>query len=156
MIFSITQKIEFEQNCRGYLKHAADANTVELAKTELKKSLEYLESKGLTKGSTHWMYSTPACDLDFWYANLNAAADELDALPSDASPLVVSNQLMKLRESIVDQKEKGPRVTLPPNITIYPYQMPVSVLTIIGLSGLAIGSIVAGFGLESSKGCGSQ
>ncbi|MEM9411286.1 MAG: hypothetical protein AAGA30_09250, partial [Planctomycetota bacterium] len=82
------------------------------------------------------------CDLGFWYQNLSAAHQELIDFPKDADHLTRSNQLMKLRETLVDQREKGPRVTLPPNIIYYPNQLTYRMLTIIGLSGGAIGLIL--------------
>ena len=150
-VICMVSKIRFEQNCKGYLKHAADANTVQLAKSELKKSLEFIENQGLTQGSTHAIYSTPKCDLEFWYSNLNAAAHELDALPDNADPLIVSNQLMKLRETLVDQGEKGPKVTLPPYISVYPYQTPIQLTTFASLGGLFVGSMAIASVCESQS-----
>ena len=39
----IIQAIEFSQNCSGYIKQAADANTVELAISRLDKAIDYVE-----------------------------------------------------------------------------------------------------------------
>jgi len=38
----ITKSVSMKQNCTGYLKRAADANTVETAKEQLQKSIQYL------------------------------------------------------------------------------------------------------------------
>ncbi len=139
--------IQFERNCKGYLKHAADANTIALAEQELSKAVAFLESNDLTTGSTHAIYFTPECDLTFWYQNLKASLEELESLPSDVDPLTASNQLIKLRETLVDQGEKGARVTLPPNISLYPRQ------TLFFITG--IGCLMSGFTtlLSLGQGC---
>ena len=134
--------IQFERNCKGYLKRAADANTIELAEQELSKAVSFLEANGLTAGSTHAFYFTPNCDLDFWYRNLKASRDELRSLPSDVDHLTASNQLLKLRETLVDQGEKGARVTLPPNISAYPSQKLFCFAAAGCAAGLFITSIV--------------
>ncbi len=141
MIFSIVCKIQFEQNCKGYLRRAADANTVTLAKQELDRALSYLESKQLTTGSTHTLYSTPECDIEFWYTNLKSGFNELDSIPSGADKLTTSTQLLKLHETIVNCGEHE-RVTVPANIYVYPFQSPILWSTFSGLAGLAIGGLI--------------
>lgn len=44
----IVKSVQFELNCTQYLKRAADANTVELAKEELSKAISYAEQNNLT------------------------------------------------------------------------------------------------------------
>lgn len=44
--------MELKQNVSGFLKRAADANTIELANQELTKALDYLEANNLTSGYT--------------------------------------------------------------------------------------------------------
>jgi hypothetical protein len=146
--------IQFERNCRGYLKHAADANTIALAEQELSKAVSFLEANGLTSGSTHAFYFTPACDLKFWYQNLHASREELRSLPTDVDPLTASNQLLKLRETLVDQGEKGARVTLPPNISIYPAQQLFSIASVACVSGLFVSLVV--WAHESGGNCESN
>lgn len=148
-VYGKVEKIQFQRSCEGYLKRAADANTIDLARTELATALQYLESAELTSGSTHAFYSTPECDLDFWYRNLKAAHQELESFPSDADSLSVSNQLIKLRETIVDQGEKGPKVTRPTNIYVYPNQLAYRAALGISLLGLAFGSILMASGSSS-------
>ena len=113
--------IQFNINCKGHLKRAADSNTVEMAKKELDIAIEYLEKEGLTEGYTSVIYKTPDEDIEFWYSNLKSASQELAELPNDAPALEKSNALMKLRETIMDQGEKGERVTAPAGISRYPY-----------------------------------
>lgn len=44
--------ITFDIECGGHIKLAADANSIELAKTELKTAIDYAEAHGLTEGYT--------------------------------------------------------------------------------------------------------
>jgi hypothetical protein len=44
----IVKSVQFNQQCAGYLKQAADANTVELALERVNMALDYIESHGLT------------------------------------------------------------------------------------------------------------
>ena len=48
----IYRGIIFNQQCEGYLKRAADANSIELAEVERRKAIHYCEEKGLTSGYT--------------------------------------------------------------------------------------------------------
>lgn len=97
----ISKKVVFEQNVKGYLKRAGDANTIELANVELTKALDYLEANNLTSGYTSILWKTPDEDIDFWYRNLKASQRELQTLNSE-SPLERTNVLMKLRETLLD------------------------------------------------------
>jgi len=156
LVYGTVCSIQFKQNCKGYLKHAADANTVALAKQELGKAVDYIEAEGLTSGSTHVFYSMPDCDLGFWYQNLRASLDELDAIGSDADQLTVSNQLLKLRESIMDSGEKGTRVTVPPNIHVFPHQLIYRTLGFGCLAGMSISLLMVSVEAEKKsrkKGC---
>ena len=142
-IFAITIKksVSLEQNCTGYLKRAADANTVETAKEELQKSIQYLEAHNLTKGYTSVMYKTPDEDIEFWYKNLKASGNELSQVPETASILEKTNLLMKLRETLMDTGEKNDSVTVPEGLSRYPNNMMWGTLiwlAILSLFGLFI------------------
>src|SRR5581483_461506 len=89
--------IVFTQNCGGYLKRAADANSVDLAKGELRKSLAYIEANNLTSGYTSILYNTPDEDVGFWYTNLSTSLKDLETMSPTASDLEKSNMLLKLR-----------------------------------------------------------
>lgn len=114
-------KIQLTQNCIGHLKRAADANTIDLAKSELEIAITYLENNKLTEGSTHWLYATPENDIGFWYKNIKAAYIELDSMPTTASQLEKTNVLMKLRETLLDEVANSTMVTYPPSLNVYPY-----------------------------------
>ena len=94
--------IGFEQDVSGHLKRAADSNTIALAQEELHTAITYMEENDMTSGSSHIFYKTPECDINFWYKNLRSAYDELNEFPADADHLTISNQLMKLRETLLD------------------------------------------------------
>lgn len=116
----IIKDIHFEQDCSGYLKRAADANTVELAEKNLKIAVEYLERNAMTSGYTSLIYRTPDEDLGFWYQNLNSSLEELRAVKPEATQLERTNVLMKLRETLLDNGKEGTKTTYPSGIGIFP------------------------------------
>lgn len=116
--FRIAKKIEFKQNVSGYLKRAADANTIPLAEEEISRALLYLEKQELTSGNTGVFIQTPDRDITFWYKNLKASQQELQNLNS-TSALEKTNVLIKLRETLVDTGEST-KVTVPSGIDVYP------------------------------------
>ena len=116
----ISKGIAFKQNVSGYLKRAADANTVDLAKGELKKAIDFLEENDLTSGYTSILYQTPDEDIDFWYRNLKASVAELENLNTESS-LERTNVLIKLRETLLDHSGDGKeKVTVPEGLSVYP------------------------------------
>ena len=118
----IVKYIPFSLNCEAYLKRAADANTVELAKGELAKAIDYIEKNNLTEGIVSIFLKNPANDIEFWYHNIKSAYYELErCLPDDVSQLEKTNVLMKLRESLTDRDGNGgTKVIYPDGIEIYP------------------------------------
>lgn len=116
----IVAEISFDRNCEGYLKRAADANTIELADKNLSVAVKYLEDNKMTSGFTSVLYRTPDEDVEFWYNNLNSALAELRRVKPDAAQLEKTNVLMKLRETLLDQGEKGISVTSPDGISVFP------------------------------------
>lgn len=116
--FRVVYKIQFKPNVTGYLKRAADANTIDLAEQELSRAISYLEAHGLTSGYTSVVYKTPDEDLEFWYNNLKASQLELKQLNS-TSALEKTNVLLKLRETLVDEGERT-KVTVPAGISVFP------------------------------------
>lgn len=115
----IIKSIQFNQACGGNLKRAADANSVEIAKQELKTALDYMEVNSLTSGYTSVLWKTPDEDIGFWYKNLKTAYNELDSLPENSSSLEKSNMLIKLRETLLDHG-KTDTITVPDGISRYP------------------------------------
>lgn len=138
----IYQKETFKKNVSGYLKRAADANTIDLAHQELTKAIDYLEANDMTSGSTSVLWETPDEDVGFWYQNLKASQLELAELNS-TSALERTNVLMKLRETLMDQGEKSSRVTSPDGISAFPDNALWVWLTWAALIGLCVGTYLA-------------
>ena len=136
----ISKGIELKQNVTGYLKRAADANTIKLANEELAKSIKYLESKNLTTGYTSILWKTPDEDIDFWYRNLKASQSELSNLKSE-SALEKTNVLIKLRETLLDSGEKS-KVTIPKGLAVYPNNKLWAFLTLIAILAGFIGFMI--------------
>ena len=121
-----------KQNLTGYLKRAADANNIELAASQLQTSIDYIEKNKLTTGYTSVLYKTPDEDLGFWYNNLKASKAELDKT-INSSTLEKTNLLLKLRETLLDEGEKGSHITYPKGIDIFPNNKLIAVLFLISL-----------------------
>ena len=131
--------LSLKQNCTGYLKQAADANTVETAKTQLGKSIKYLEEHNMTTGYTSIAYNTPDEDIEFFYNNLKESEKELSKVDSTTSSLEKTNLLMKLRETLLDGGKDGDELTIPkglskhPNNLMWGILMTLAVLITLGL-----------------------
>jgi hypothetical protein len=126
--------IQFDRGCEGYLKRAADANTVELAKDNLRIAIDYTERHNLTSGYTSIVYNTPDEDVAYWHQNLIASLRELESVRPAATLLERSNLLIKLRETLLDNARNGVTVTYPDGISVYSHNRLFSSWAI--LSGL--------------------
>lgn len=135
-------QIEFDQNCGGYLKQAADANTAELALKRLDKAVKYAEERGLTEGYTSVFYKTEDDNIGYWYQNLKACQKELREVIGK-SQLEQTNVLMKVRESLTDNGKDGTKLTVPGGIARYPYNVFYGIMTLLAvlLFGLGIFNI---------------
>lgn len=141
----IVKSISFNQNCGGYLKRAADANTIEMAQTELKRTLDYLEENNITKGYTSVMWRTPDEDIEFWYNNIKTSYVELEGLSDTTTSLEKSNMLIKLRETLMDSRESGSYITVPEGISRFPNNLMLGILmwvAVLIMIGLGIGGTI--------------
>lgn len=129
---TIVMSIQFNQNCSGYIKQAADANTVELAMARLGKAIEYVEDRDLTKGYTSAVYRTEDENIGFWYENMKACYSELEGCV-DGTQLEKSNVLMKVRESLTDDGEKGTSLTIPSGISRYPHNLAYGIFNLLSV-----------------------
>lgn len=111
--------IHFNQECAGYLKQAADANTAEIALERIDLALEYIERNNLTNGYTSVLWRTENENIGFWYQNIKACKSELESC-IDGSQLEKSNVLMKVRESLTDNGDSGTKLTIPSGLCRYP------------------------------------
>jgi hypothetical protein len=137
----VVRSVQLNQNCTGYLKRAADANSVDLALIELRVALNYIENKNLTEGYTSVLWKTPNDDIGFWYRNLKAAENELANVNENTSVLEQTNILMKLRETLLDCGEKC-KLTVPSGLSRYPYNLLFGIASwitvVIFLSGFGV------------------
>jgi len=140
------KEISFEQDVRGHLKLAADANSQEFAIQELNKAIVGIEQRRLTSGSSSVLWHTPACDLDFWYLNIKQSRDDLVKLKNSqiTDPLAVSNQLMKLRETLLDSSDGETTVTAPPWSVYHPFQFGFILWGIVSFIMLGVGMLICG------------
>lgn len=129
-ILTTIKSIQFDQKCGGYLKQAADANSVELAERQLNLAIDYIEQHELTSGYTSVLWNTEDENIEYWYNNLKQCQKEL-AATKDNSTLENTNVLMKLRESLTDVDQNGTTLTIPYGISRYPNNLLYGILNII-------------------------
>ena len=129
-VLTTIKSIQFDQKCGGYLKQAADANSVELAERQLNLAIDYIEQHELTSGYTSVLWNTEDENIEYWYSNLKQCQKEL-AATKDNSTLENTNVLMKLRESLTDVDQNGTTLTIPYGISIYPNNLLYGILNII-------------------------
>lgn len=133
--------IDFNQNCGGYLERAANSNTIELAKTEMSRAVQYIDKKGLNSGHTSVIYDTPDEDVGFWSNNMKSSLEELQSIKVDSSPLERSNVLMKLRDTLTDNGESGTQLIYPEGISVHPNN---TFFFFFGLSSFLLAAVVVG------------
>ena len=132
------RSIRFTQECEGYLKQAADASTAEIALDRLDKAIAYIESHNLTSGYTSIVYKTQDEDLGYWYDNIVTCRDNLKKCLK-SSQLEKDNALMRMREVLTDQGEKGTILTIPDGISRAPQNKMWAILNTISGILLFIG-----------------
>lgn len=154
--YHITAGIQFDRECRGYLKRAADANSLEMADRELGRALGYLRMRGIDTEAgrnlgtfpdyTSIFYTSPDEQLSFFYDNLVASQNDVRSVIAKgdkATPTDTSNTLIKLRETLLDHSQNGESVTFPDGLDVYPYNarllfLVIFPLIISALAGLAM------------------
>lgn len=117
---TLYKDIQFGIHCGGHLKRAADANTVQLAKSELEYALNYMDANRMTQGTTSILWETPANDVGFWYKNVFESYQELQKITDQTDQMTKTNTLMKLRETLLDHGDSGDSVTHPGGISLFP------------------------------------
>ncbi|MBU1199185.1 MAG: hypothetical protein KKE98_00120 [Nanoarchaeota archaeon] len=120
---SVSKWYKFKKGCSSYLKLAGDAPNIQKADEFLKQALDYMEQKNLTSGNSAYIFPTPQSNLSIWYEQIKGTKETVSELiqkGENSTQLEKDNALMKIREVVLDQGEKGTHVTLPPNITWYP------------------------------------
>lgn len=133
----VVKHVQFNQQCAGYIKQAADANTVELSLERLNLAINYVEANNLTSGYTSVMWRTEDENIGFWYDNLKACQHELQT-GLNGTPLEKTNLLLKIRESLLDNHEGNDSLTIPDGISRYPHNLPWGILNLISILGIFI------------------
>ena len=110
----IIAMVSFDIDCAGYIKRSADANTVEMAKSQLEIVIKYCDNHYLTTGYCSIFLKQPCNDVGFWYNNIKNSYNELCLISPTATQLEKTNVLMKLRG------RNRTTVTMPNGISIYP------------------------------------
>ena len=143
----IVKDIQFNQDCGGYLKQAADANTPEIALDRVNKALAYIEANKLTYGYTSVLWKTEDENVAFWYENIKACKSELEDC-MHSSQLEKTNVLMKVRESLTDNGEEGTALTIPDGISRYPNNEAYCLFVWLSIVSIIGGIILIAIGAE--------
>ena len=120
-VIRIVASYQFSVGCGQYLQRAATANSISLASSNLDNAISYLESRNLTSGQVSIFLKQPMNDITYWYSNLKSAQTELKNMKPDATQLEVSNELMKIKETLMTSDSRGEKLITPEGIEIYPY-----------------------------------
>lgn len=114
-------RVMFDIECGDHMKLAAGTGSVELAKAEMAKVVQYLEGHGMTTGFTSIYYEGPEDDIGFFYKNVKSLLAEIEAVSDGATALEKSNMLMKAKEMLTHNKDGTIAITVPEGISIFPY-----------------------------------
>ena len=136
-IIRIVAYYQFSVGCGQYLQRAATANSISLASSNLDTAISYLENRNLTSGQVSIFLHQPKNDITYWYSNLKSAQSELKNMSPDATQLEVSNELMKIKETLVSNTSDGEVLIYPEGIEIYPHNVILFWISLVsGVFGL--------------------
>lgn len=141
-------EITFKVEAGGYMLNAANANTVELARTQMEAVVKYIEHHRLRPGFTSVIYNTPDEDVGFWMSNMKLSLDELKQISPNATSLEKSNVLIKLRETLTHKTKDGGEISVPAGISIYPYNLAFMIWGVLSFILGVVGAITFAVGLE--------
>ncbi len=153
----IVKDINFDRHCQGFMKQSADANTISIAKKSLSTALDYLDDEQLFRDGveTHYtsvIYNSPGEDVGFWCGNLRAAMDELNNFDEEsADVLIISNFLMKLRETLTDDAGSGVSVTVPTGMSVYPNNTAYAVSGLFAFMFGCVGTLLIMVGISEGS-----
>jgi len=122
--------ILFSINCGDHMERAGTANSIDLAKTELRYVVDYAKSHNLTDGYTSVLYNRPTEDIAFWFNNMQTSLNELENVKPTATELEKSNILIKLRETV---HSKDNSAHYPWGLEIYPHNIAMAIFGFISL-----------------------
>ena len=118
VVTRIILAVSFERDIGEYLRRAAAASTVQLAKENLDIALKNIESNGLTSGYTSVLSQTLGEDVGFWYKNLKASRSELDEVKT-MSFLEKKIALAEVRRTLFGHGVDESVVVFPKGISIH-------------------------------------
>ena len=118
----LIKSAQFTQDCKGYLEQCSNANSVEMALDRLDRAVRYLERNDLTTGYTSILWKTEDENIGFWYENLQVCKQELKKALG-ATQLEQTNVLMRVRESLLKNGDKGEFLIIPDGIVKYPHNL---------------------------------
>jgi hypothetical protein len=151
LVTIIVLGVQFDREISGHLELAAHANSTELAERKLKIATDGMRKRGLCNGGegcfTSIIYRTPGEDVGYWRENIdNTLADLQSMSPVErADNLIESNQLIKVRETLLSTGEAGDRVTEPQGISRYPNNFSYGLWFVLSLCVIGLGFFVAGW-----------
>ena len=134
----LVKSIQFNQDCKGYLKQCSNASSVELALERLELAIRYVERNDMTSGYTSILWKTEGDNVGYWYDNLMTCRKELKKAVN-SSQLEQTNTLLKIRESLTENGEKGEYIILPDGIVKYPHKLLYAILMWVSLGLILIG-----------------
>lgn len=117
--------VSFSDSCENYLYKAGKSPDSYIAQKNLGTALTYMEKNHMDTGSTHLFYASAETDLSFFYDNLDKIYVDL----GNEDAIVRQNALNNLRAFLMSNG----KVVTPPNISIFPSQLPVFVLLAVAL-----------------------
>lgn len=130
IVFSITAivlTIQFDRDIGGHLKLAADANNTEMTERKLSLAVDGMQrwnlcNEGGDNCFTSVLWRTPDEDVGYWRENIENTLADLQSMTAEerADNLIESNQLIKVRETLLDAGQSGDYVTSPSGISRYP------------------------------------
>lgn len=143
----IVRDIQYERDIGGHLKLAADANDTELAERKLKLAVDNMEAWSFCNDGgdncfTSIIYRTPEEDVGYWRENIESTLADLESMSEEERDdnLIESNQLIKVRETLLDSGSHGDHVTQPSGISRYPQNANFALWALVSTIGFVIGA----------------
>lgn len=143
----IVLSIQFDQKCSGHILNACNATTVELASSELRTALDYLEEKELITGYTSILYKTEKDNIGFFYNNVKNCYEYVETLKEqNIEPFNQALQLQSIKDKLVAElghkNGKAEFIRKPQGISRYPHNLAYCIWVSSSILLLIIGSIL--------------
>lgn len=118
-LFIIVSESKFNNNCLFYLQEVIETESIDVAKTNFNKAIEYIEEKNIINGDGRILIiqSKSENDIGLWYNTLKEAQNELAKLPEIASTATKKKALLKVKKIIATNG----KLNFPVGIYYYPF-----------------------------------